>query len=197
MLNRRPSPSQVHGFSLVELMVALALGLIVIGAVLTLIVALIRANNQTIQATRLTQEMRATAAVITSDLKRAGGVDDPFTAATANAGKPLNQFAAVDDGAAGCIRYAYARGGGNNFHAISRNADTNAVYLHSATDFASATCNHAASVRLGSGAVSIDALDFVVTGRRIRMTLAGSLVSDPSIRRTFTQTVFIRSVAGS
>lgn len=197
MLSRRPSPSQVHGFSLVELMVALALGLIVIGAVLTLIVALIRANNQTIQATRLTQEMRATAAVITSDLKRAGGVDDPFTAATANAGKPLNQFAAVDDGAAGCIRYAYARGGGNNFHAISRNADTKAVYLHSAADFASATCNHAASVRLGSGAVSIDALDFVVTGRRIRMTLAGSLVSDPTIRRTFTQTVFIRSVAGS
>lgn len=197
MLSRRPSLSQVHGFSLVELMVSLALGMVVIGAVITLIVALMRANNQTIQATRLTQELRATAAVIASDLKRAGGVDDPFTAATANAGKPLNQFAAVNDEDAGCIRYAYARDGGNNFHAISRNVGTNAVHLYSAADFASATCNHAASVRLGSGGVSIDALDFVVTGRKIHVTLAGSLVSNPAIRRTFTQTVFIRSVAGS
>ena len=59
------------GFSLVELMIAMVVGLIVVGAVLALVVSMIRANNQTIQATRLTQELRATAAVIASEAKLA------------------------------------------------------------------------------------------------------------------------------
>jgi Tfp pilus assembly protein PilW len=52
------------GFSLVELMVAMVLALIVIGAVIALVLSMMRANNQTISATRLTQELRATAALI-------------------------------------------------------------------------------------------------------------------------------------
>lgn len=182
-----------RGFSLVELMVALAVGLIVIGSVLALVMSIIRANNQTIQATRLTQELRATAAVITSDLKRSGGVDDPMTVATANNGKPLNPFGTVDGATAGCILYSYANAAGGNFHAISRS--NNAVFLDTGASAADATCG--GGERLGSGAVSIDALNFAVTGRRIVVTLRGSLLSDPAISRTFTQTVFVRSVAGS
>lgn len=186
-------PSRARGFSLVELMIGLALGLIVISAVLALVLSIIRSNNQTIQATRLTQELRATAAVIAGDLKRSGGVDDPMTVATANAGKPLNPFAAIDGATAGCIRYAYANATGDNFHAVS--LSNGAVFLDVGTTLADATCG--GGQRLSSQFISIDSLTFVVAGRRIDVRLQGSLVSDPEIQRTFSQTVFVRSVAGS
>lgn len=185
-------PPRIRGFSLIEMMVAITIGLIVIGSVLGLVLSIMRANNQTIQATRLTQEMRATAAVIAGDLKRAGGVIDPMTVATANAGKPLNPYAAIDAATAGCIRYSYANNSGNNFRAVSRS--NRAVFLDTVTTN-TATCG--GGTRLSSQFISIDVLTFVVVGRRIDMTIRGSLVSDPQIRRTFTQTVFVRSVAGS
>lgn len=189
-------PPRIRGFSLIEMMVAITIGLIVIGSVLGLVLSIMRANNQTIQATRLTQEMRATAAVIAGDLKRAGGVIDPMTVATANAGKPLNPYAAIDAATAGCIRYSYANtyanNSGKNFRAVSRS--NGAVFLDT-VDTNTAACG--GGTRLSSRFISIDALTFVVAGRRIDITLRGSLVSDPQIRRTFTQTVFVRSVAGS
>lgn len=187
------TPHRSQGFSLIEMMVAITIGLILIGAVLGLLLSIMRANNQTIQATRLTQELRATAAVMASDIKRSSGVDDPMTVATANKGKPLNPFAAINAATAGCIRYAYANAPGGNFHAVS--LANGAVFLDVGTAAADATCG--GGTRLSSPFVAINALTFVVAGRRIDFTLRGSLANDPEIQRTFTQTVFVRSVAGS
>ncbi|MFC0678905.1 PilW family protein [Lysobacter korlensis] len=180
------------GFTLIEMMVAMAIGLIVIGAVTGLVLSIIRSNNETIQATRLTQELRATAAVIMGDIKRAGGVVDPLTAATANAGKPLNPFATISS-TAGCLRYAYANGAGGEFHAIS--VRDGAVFLDAAPTAADATCD--GGTRLSSSFVTINTLTFARTGRRIEVVMQGSLTSHPTIRRTFSQMVFVRSVAGS
>ena len=195
MLSRSQSvPPCARGFSLIEMMVALAIGLIVIGAVLGLVLSIIRSNNQTIQATRLTQELRAIAAVIASDIKRSSGVDDPMTVATASVtGTALNPFAAIDGATAGCIRYAYANAPGGNFHAVS--LSNGAVFLDAGDALADATCG--GGERLSSRFLAIDALTFVVAGRRIDITLRGSLVNDATIQRTFAQTVFVRSVAGS
>lgn len=186
-------PRHVRGFTLVELMIAMLIGLIVIGAVLGLVLSIIQSNNQTIQATRLTQELRATAAVVTNDIKRAGGVIDPMTVATANAGKPLNPFATITSTGT-CLRYGYANAaGGENFHAVSlRNG---AVFIDTGTTLATATC--AGGEQLSSSFVNVDALGFTVTGRRIDVVLEGSLVKDPTIKRKFSQMVFVRSVAGS
>ena len=61
-------------------MVALVVGLIVIGAVLALVMAIMKSNRETLQATRLNQELRATMAVVATDIRRAtrvrGPVDD-------------------------------------------------------------------------------------------------------------------------
>lgn len=192
-LSVRVGHRRVAGFSLIELMVALVVGLVVIGAVLALILAVMRSNNQTILATRLTQELRATAAVIAADLRRAGGVDDPMTVATANAGRPLNPFADIDVSTPGCILYAYANAPGGNFHAIS--LSNGSVLLAAGATRAAAPCG--AGQRLNSDGVDIDTLEFNVAGRRIDMTIAGALASDPEIRRTYTQTIFVRSVPGS
>jgi len=187
------------GFSLVELMVAMVLALIVIGAVITLVMSMMRANNQTIAATRLTQELRATAALIEAELRRSGGVVDPLTSATANAGQPDTTLATIDTATAGCIRYSYADAEGGNFHAISR--QNGAVFLDTGAAAADATCD--GGIRLSSPQVTVTGMTFARTGRRIDITLTGELTSagrwinDAAIRRSYTQSVFVRSVAGT
>ena len=194
MLMNRTANSRrgIVGFTLLEMMIAMLIGLIVIGAVLGLVLSIIRSNNETIQATRLTQELRATAAVVTNDIKRAGGVVDPMTVATANAGKPLNPFSAITSTGT-CLQYGYAGASGGDFHAISLSGG--AVFIATGATAATATC--AGGTRLSSPFINVDALTFNRVGRRITVVLRGSLVRDPAISRTFSQTVFVRSVAGN
>lgn len=195
----KPIGKRVRGFSLVELMVACALGLIVVSAVIALVLSIIRANNQTIQTTRLTQELRATAAVIAADIKRARGVADPLAAA-----KQGNPFATISldgvanpaDGSVGsCLSYGYAGASGGGFHVIR--LDNGKVSLAEAGTAAAATCTLAGQ-RLSSGQVTINNLSFTVSGRQITISLTGSLQSGDSavtgIRRSLSQTVFVRSI---
>ena len=70
--------TKAGGFTLIELMVSMVIGLIVIGAVMALVLSMVRSNKETIAATRLTQELRATSALITSELQRAGSSGNPF-----------------------------------------------------------------------------------------------------------------------
>jgi prepilin peptidase dependent protein B len=201
MLNHmtRAPARRAAGFSLVELMVAMVIGLIVIGAVIALVLSMMRANNQTIGATRLTQELRATAALMTNDLRRAGGVGDPLTVATADDGDPLNPFATIDTATAGCIRYAYADAEGGNFHSLYLNGG--AVFLAAAA--ADPGC--ANGQRLSSQQVTVTGLTFQrqgpcgtanAAGRCIRITLAGQLTGNADIRRQYTHDVYVRSMGG-
>jgi prepilin-type N-terminal cleavage/methylation domain-containing protein len=192
--------ARMRGFTLIELMVSIALGLIVMAAVLTLVLSIIRSNNQTIQTTRLTQELRATAAVIASDLKRARGVQDPLAAA--KQGNPyavvhLDGVANPADGSVGqCISYGYANASGGGFHVIRLNADGK-VSLAEANTAAAATCGLAGQP-LNSSQINISNLRFTINGRQITVTLTGSLIGGDaqlaSVTRTLSQTVFIRSV---
>lgn len=192
--------SRSRGFSMVELMVAMVLGLIVVAAVVNLVMSIIQSNNQTIQATRLTQELRATAQVIASDIKRARSVDDPFRNPTVVGGNPYRAIQVVDQVAGGspadCVRYSYFNsdaGVTTYFHSISRS--NNSILLASGTTAALAACS--TGERLNSPFINISQLDIASNGRRITITLTGSLVDNPAIQRTLTQTIFIRSLAGS
>ncbi|QSX78304.1 PilW family protein [Agrilutibacter solisilvae] len=190
---RRAGVHQVHGFSLVELMVGMVLGLIVVAAVVNLVMSIIQSNNQTIRATRLTQELRATTSVIAADIKRARSVDDPFRNPMVVGGNPYRQ---VDTTTPGCVRYSYFNtdpGVTNYFHAVS--SANGAVLLATGATAAGATCG--AGTRLNSPFINISALTFDRNGRRITITVTGSLIDDPSIVRTLSQTIFIRSLAGS
>lgn len=198
MLRRRTmSSKRARGFSLIELLVSLVIGLIVIGAVLALILSIIRANNQTIEATRLTQEMRATMAVIAADIRRARGVEDPFQMT----GPGLHLSALVHSDTAGCLRYSYAGAAGGNFHTVS--LSNGAVRLNAGA--VEPACG--SGQPLNSTFVTINQLTFTPQGipvggdvrraRRFLVTLQGQLADNPEIQRTLTQTVFTRSVAGN
>lgn len=199
-MTQRTAPGKASGFTLIELMIGMVLGLIVIGAVLALSLSMMRANNQTIAATRLTQELRAVASLIASDLRRSGGVVDPLTVATANNGNPNNPFAAIGTATAGCIQYSYAGADGGDFRAI--NFRNGAVFL--AAGASDPGC--AGGARLSSPQVTITGLTFArhspcgtpnASGRCIRITLAGRLTDDSTITRQYTQDIYVRSISGT
>ena len=60
------------GFTLIELMVAMVVGLLVAGVAMAMYVSLIRANSTSIQVARLTQALQASLDVMERDLRRAG-----------------------------------------------------------------------------------------------------------------------------
>jgi prepilin-type N-terminal cleavage/methylation domain-containing protein len=68
-----------RGFNLIELMVATAVGLIVIAAVTSFIASTIQASNLTVQSTRLNQELRSVAEIVSRELRRARAAQDPIS----------------------------------------------------------------------------------------------------------------------
>lgn len=195
-LMKQSSNATSRGFSLVELMVAMVLSLIVIGAVIALVLAMIRANNQTLRATRLTQELRATLAVVANDFKRARSVVDPLTAATQATG---NQLYVVNTATAGCLQYAYQGGVGGDWRSIRRDSTTNRLLLTAASTQANATCA-SAGVPLGSDQVAITSFTITPSSsststRQYDITITGALSSgNEGITRTMRQTIFVRSL---
>lgn len=122
-MNRKHS----RGLSLVELMIALAIGLIVVGAVLAFTLSSLTANSEYVQSTRLSQELRNSMDFVSRELRRAGYDQNQaaFIAASSINAPAVSRFSriyiendAADDGDSlddeGCVIYAYDRAGGTN-----------------------------------------------------------------------------------
>ena len=79
MLKKQPvifstslSPARQKGLTLIELMVGLIVGLIVIGGVMTVYLAVISSSGATLKSSKLNLEMGAVMSVMTNDIRRAG-----------------------------------------------------------------------------------------------------------------------------
>lgn len=180
---KRTVATKAGGFTLIELMVSMVIGLIVIGAVMALVLSMVRSNKETIAATRLTQELRATSAVITSELQRAGSSGNPFNITDTLA------LGTVNTSTAGCIIYNYGNAAGTT---INR-----AISLSGGAVYMGTTACGASGTKLSSNNVSISALTFSRSGQSITVTLTGYMPDDPTtakdentIVRSYTQTVF-------
>lgn len=69
---RHPPRRATRGFSLVEMMVAMAAGLIVAMAITVFVVNMLRSHNENVLATRLMQELRTSQAFVSREIRRAG-----------------------------------------------------------------------------------------------------------------------------
>jgi prepilin-type N-terminal cleavage/methylation domain-containing protein len=83
MLNLPPE-ARNRGFTLIELMVALVLGLVVVGGVMGVFISTYQANSQNIKAVRLNEEMRAVMSLVTRDIRRAGTRSFSWNATSVN-----------------------------------------------------------------------------------------------------------------
>jgi type II secretory pathway component PulJ len=211
MLNRHDiairAPRHVAGFTLIEMMVAIVLGMLVVGAVLAFIFSLVRANSETVLSTRLNQELRGTMAMIAMDVRRARGMADPIAAVGQN-GSVSNPYQVIAIPVSqDCIRYSYSEdtsGTTTNFRAIRLN--NNKVELVRAATSGGALCTTNGTA-LNSDGVRITGLSFrrVVANsdRRVEIQLTGELRSPPAFMnentaakvttKTIRQIVSIRS----
>ncbi|MCC8362416.1 prepilin-type N-terminal cleavage/methylation domain-containing protein [Lysobacter sp. A6] len=190
-----------RGFSLIEMMVAMALSLIVAAAVVALVVAIVRSNRQTLQSTRLHQELRATLNLVANDMRRARSVGDPLTVALAPAGNPVG---AIDTANAGCIIYGYEGAASGPWHIVR--VDDGNVVLATNDDRPADCADGDATTTLGSPQVEITDIAFTPSTdaasemfeREFTITLSGRLVdTNPNVvqpTRTMSQTVYVRSV---
>jgi prepilin-type N-terminal cleavage/methylation domain-containing protein len=114
------SPKQ-HGFSLVELMVALVAGLIVSIAVVSFAMSSMKSNAEYVQSSKLTQTLRNTMDIVVRDLRRAGYDDLAVARLTGTSVLPASPFGPVlidnsnpapTNGS--CVIYAYDRPGGSS-----------------------------------------------------------------------------------
>jgi len=72
MLSDRTFTRASRGFGLIELMVAIVIGLIVVGGVTSIVVATLRTNTDSSRMTRLTQDLRASMGLLQRELRAAG-----------------------------------------------------------------------------------------------------------------------------
>jgi len=199
-------PSQ-RGFTLIELMIALVVGLIVSGAAVALVAAIGKSNADTVRATRLTQELRSTAEVIARDMRRARFDDDPIANVSTDSATMLttcNTITISGTAPSQCVTYGYDCGSASTSQIFnSVGLVNNKVYLKQATGAAPA-CPTASDVPISSNTVKISTLTFTQVGSTdaYTITVAGQLAFQPGVTnsvtitnptRTFSQEVRIRS----
>ncbi|MCP5477689.1 MAG: hypothetical protein H7A20_02675 [Rhodanobacteraceae bacterium] len=111
---RTPVIGRQRGFSVVEIMIAMVASLIVVGSVLAFTVSTVQSNTENVQATRLSQDLRAVMGLVTRELRRAGydeGSLDGIGRGTAYV-SPFSTMQIVANSALGCVTFAYDKEGG-------------------------------------------------------------------------------------
>jgi prepilin-type N-terminal cleavage/methylation domain-containing protein len=217
MINRHSQ----RGMSLIELMIALVAGLVVIFAVLAFTVATVRANAATVQGTRLTQDMRLGMSLVMRELRRAG--HDRRAELWVASSQPSSRFDAVTISPDGeCIVIAYNRESHtdpdpiagewrgfrrqvvNGVGVIQANFESTPPDCASIANWTAVSDARVANISAlqfdSSGSTVLDTSSGVLPAgvdrieiRQIAITMTGSLVRDPEVTRTVTETVRIRA----
>jgi len=96
MFNQKQS-----GLTLIELMIAMVLGLFVSAVTITIFSTTVRSNVENMKMIRLNQELRGAMTMMVDEIKRSGYSADPTKTAF------INDFKAPLPLALGCLRYSY------------------------------------------------------------------------------------------
>lgn len=189
---RRPVPVASHslrGFTLVELMIAMAVSLIVALAAVGFVVSLIKANSENLKVTRLTQELRSLSEVMGREIRRARNVSDPI-GLIGSLGATNHDV--IDTATDGCIGFSFDEPPDPGL-VVSRSIRRNGTEIFLNSTGTACSGGNAISTR----EVEILDLDFVRTNSRIDITVVGRLANSPpdltGVTRTFRQTIYVRS----
>lgn len=192
-----------RGFSLVELMVSLVIGLIVTGAAMGVFVGTLGANSTQMKISRLNNDLRTAMTYITRDLKRTGyknwtiaqlaagdfdtnGQTAPVITSSATAGSVAVSYDINSDGT--FQRYSFRLSGG----AIQALVGTTGAWTN-ITDPTVVTITAFSITDRSPAGIQPTGATITVTVPVYEIALTGRLVSDSSITRTVTETVRIRN----
>ena len=112
MLNAGGRRRSARGFSIVELLVGVTIGLIVTSSTVVLSSRSLASSRQLLTEIRVNQDLRAVADLVTRDLRRAGYWGNAILGTQATASSSVaasNPYATVSTGVAGSVTYAFTR----------------------------------------------------------------------------------------
>lgn len=196
-----------QGMTLLEVLIAMAVGLIILSAALGMLVSMIKADSENAKAIQLNQELRGAMSLITRDIRRAGANQN--AAANATASPPSNPFsvsgstrlsisANPQGDANSCVTYSYDSNDGSELYGFRLDSTNHTVE----TRASGAACNAGGWDDLTDlNLVNITGLSFSDTTvveaginiRQITITLAGYLKRDNTVTRTITESIKLRN----
>lgn len=210
------------GFTLIELMIAMAIGLILVAAVITLYVSMSGSNIDYLKSIRLNHELRSAMSLIVRDVRRAGYNQD---AATESIGaSAVNPFSNSAGGATVSATVLSVSGVSTADRSIAFSYDTNddanidtfgyRLYVDSGTGIGSVQYCSNDTTTTGTACsnwqditddelIDVDSLEIdqdtitipsgTITIRQITITLTGHLTSDPDFTKSISEVVKIRN----
>ena len=196
------APKQ-RGFTMIELMISVVVGLVVSGAAVLLVAAIVKSNAETLRASRLTQELRATTEIISRELRRARSVCDPI--ANVDQSSRTTSYNTIDTATASCLKLAYETScdATPTGHYWTFGLVSGSVRMASSSSSAPA-CPASGSSTISSAAVNVTALSFSHSGDDYTITITGQPTYRPTttdsatlatLTRSYTQHVQIRSAS--
>lgn len=174
-----------RGFSLVELMIAVTIGLLLLAAVSQVYVNTVNTSSDTLKAARVNQALRAAMDVMVRDIQRAG-YNFSTTSSTGAVTNP-NPFMAganalkisgstADDASGSCITYTYDRDNNTTVDDTEKMAfylSNNAILMRNGGSGNSDSCSPGSAEGItDSNEVTITALNFALTTHCINTAVA-------------------------
>lgn len=204
------------GFSLVELMVSLAVGLFIVGGVIGIYASTMRSNVDTLKMTRLNQELRTAMNIMVRDIRRSGYFANAYQFInTGTTPLPFSTLLSVgdtdSDGIDECVLYGYDENSdGDDDGATERSGfrltvdadNVGVVQMFSSNNLADWICTGSNWQPLTDDrSIDINGLSFTVTPtnignvtlNQIQITLTGALINDSNVTRTITESVKLRN----
>ena len=211
------SVNKLRGFTLIELMISIVIGLIILSAVIGIFISMIKADNDNLKSIRLNRELRAAMSLIIRDLRRSGYNGSAAATVIAGTANPFQEMATTET----CVIYVYDK---NNSGTVDGNSERFGFRLNSgaiesrensencagSTNWDNITDDNLVKITTfsvsdpdlvgddpppeGEEVIKIPGKTVAgITTHQITITLTGKLVRDLSVIRTITETVEIRN----
>jgi prepilin-type N-terminal cleavage/methylation domain-containing protein len=204
------------GFSLIELMISITVGMIITASIGHLFGQTIKLNSSALVMTRLNQDLRATMSIMTSDMRRAGYWGQSETGIAGGALNPFTQGSneltvseLAGEAANSCVTYAYDyNDDGIVDNAEKRGFRLNNGVLEMAVQDADCSTNIDWEPVFDPNVITITGITFTpnfqsidIDGdsnadmiiKDVEVILTGQLVADSGVNRTLLETVRVRN----
>jgi prepilin peptidase dependent protein B len=200
------------GFTLMELLIAMSIGMVIIAGTLAVFLAMVKQSRGLLEASRLDRDLTNAMSIMVTDIQRAGYWANASTSST----NPYMTTGSTDIAVTGgnCILFTYDASGNGSLPAIGTGTDDERYGYRlsgGAIQFRPVNAtNYVCSAGAGTwtnltdpNVETITALSFVLTStpitigagphtinlRQVAITLTGQLVSDTALSKTITRTV--------
>lgn len=195
------------GISLIEMMIAMLVGLIIVAATIGIFITSLKSNSDTLKMVRLNQELQAASTLMARDFRRAGYWGTPATANayaaetdTSNANCMLFAYDVDSDGLAGgamdYIGYKWVDDGlgtsGSEGHLEIKVSATD-FDVCTGTGWNPITDNNVVLISQPTFTVVPVTVGGATTFTSIELTLTGMLTADETVSRTITEKIRLRN----